>query len=159
MSWYLTVVLICISLVINDVEHPSVIDIILLMMVMAPPLTHDSLSNITLLLCCQDFLHRHSPPQSLPSHYFRPSLHSQQQPSPWDCSTIPTFQLPATTLFRGPAFLSRSNGQVQGCVLIFSYKNSKTATCCWTTIDRRMLDPTKKKKKNTPHPRVKEKPH
>ena len=30
--------------------------------------------------------------------------------------------------------------------LIFSCKNSKIATCCWTTIDRRMLDLTKKKK-------------
>ena len=28
--------------------------------------------------------------------------------------------------------------------LIFSCENSIIATCCWTTIDRRMLDPTKK---------------
>ena len=39
-------------------------------------------------------------------------------------------------------------------MLIFC-KNSKITSCCLTTIDRRMLDPTKK---NTPHPRAKEKP-
>ena len=32
-----------------------------------------------------------------------------------------------------------------GHVLIFSWENSKIATRCWTTIDRAMLDPTKKK--------------
>ena len=31
--------------------------------------------------------------------------------------------------------------RVEGRVLI-SCKNSKSTTCCWTTIDRRMLDPT-----------------
>ena len=36
------------------------------------------------------------------------------------------------------------DGGVEGRVLIFSCKNSKTTTSCWTTIDRRMLDPTKK---------------
>ena len=34
------------------------------------------------------FLYRHFPPQSPPSHPFSLSLHSQQQPLPWDCSTI-----------------------------------------------------------------------
>ena len=42
-------------------------------------------------------------------------------------------------------------------VLIFSCKNTKITTSCWTTIDRKLLGPTKKKKKNTPHPRTKEK--
>ena len=41
------------------------------------------------------FLHRHFAPQSPPSHFLDLSLHSQQQPSPWDCSTTPKFQLPA----------------------------------------------------------------
>ena len=41
------------------------------------------------------FLHRHFPPQSPPSHPLSLSLRSQQQPSPWDCSTIPNLQLPA----------------------------------------------------------------
>ena len=36
-----------------------------------------------------------------------PSLRSQQQPSPWDCSTIPKLQLPAAAPSRGPASLSR----------------------------------------------------
>ena len=34
-------------------------------------------------------------------------LHSQQQPSPWDCSTIPMLQLPTTACSREPASLSR----------------------------------------------------
>ena len=42
------------------------------------------------------FLHRHFPPQSPPSHPLHPSLHSQQQPLPWDCSTVPNLQLPVT---------------------------------------------------------------
>ena len=38
----------------------------------------------------------HSPSQSSPSHPLYLSLSSQQQPSPWNCSTIPKLQLPAT---------------------------------------------------------------
>ena len=63
-------------------------------MVMALPTMPDS----AVLPCfhgCWAFLHRHFPPQSPPSHPLNPSLHSQQQPSPWDCSTTPKFQLPA----------------------------------------------------------------
>ena len=55
---------------------------------------------------CPAFLHRHFPPQSFPSHPLNPSLCSQQQPSPWDCSTIPKLQVPAAALSRGPASLS-----------------------------------------------------
>ena len=40
-------------------------------------------------------------------------------------------------------------------VLIFSCENSKITTRCWTTIERRMLDPIRKR---YPHPRAKEKP-
>ena len=75
-------------------------------MVMAPPPKHDS----AVLPCfhgCLTFLHRHFPPQSPPSHPLNLSLHSQQQPSPWDCSTIPKLQLPAAAPFRGPSSLSR----------------------------------------------------
>ena len=43
---------------------------------------------------CLAFLHRHFPPQSPPSRPLGPTPHSQQQTSPWDCSTIPTLQLP-----------------------------------------------------------------
>ena len=45
--------------------------------------------------------------------------------------------------------------RVEGLALIFSCENSKITTHCWTTINRRMLDPPKK---DTPHPRAKEKP-
>ena len=56
---------------------------------------------------CPAFLHRHFLPQSPPSHPLDQSLHSQQHSSPWDCSTIPQLQLPATAPSRGQAFLSR----------------------------------------------------
>ena len=55
---------------------------------------------------CPAFLHRHFPllsPHSPPLHL---SLHSQQQPLPWDCSTIPKLQLPATAPSRGPVSVS-----------------------------------------------------
>ena len=70
-------------------------------MVMAPPPTHDSAA----LPCFHGygaFLHRHFPPQSPPSHPLLLPLHSQQQPSPWDCSTIPELHLPATAPSRRP---------------------------------------------------------
>ena len=35
------------------------------------------------------------------------------------------------------------DGGVEGCVLTFSWENSKITTCGWTAIDRKMLDPTK----------------
>ena len=37
------------------------------------------------------------------------------------------------------------DGGVEGCVFIFSCENSKITTHWWKTIDRRMLDPTKKR--------------
>ena len=40
---------------------------------------------------------------------------------------------------------SFEDGGVEGCVLIFSCKKYKTATNHWTAIDKRMLDPTKKR--------------
>ena len=55
-------------------------------------------------------------------------------------------------LSRSPLYCIR---YVEGRALIFC-ENSKITTCCWTTVDRRMLDPTKKK--DTPHPRAKKKP-
>ena len=73
--------------------------------VMAPPPTCDS----AVLPCfrgCLAFLHRDFPPQSPPSHPLYLSLRSQQQPSPWDCSTIPNLQLPIAVLYRGPTSLS-----------------------------------------------------
>ena len=66
---------------------------------------HDSAVS-PCFLGCPPFLHRQFPSQSPPSPSLNPSLHSQQQPSPWDCSTVPKLQLPATVPSRGPAFLS-----------------------------------------------------
>ena len=60
-------------------------------MVIAPPSMLDSAAS-PCFHGCLAFLHRHFPPQSSPSHPLGPSLHSQQQPSPWDCSTIPMLQ-------------------------------------------------------------------
>ena len=75
-------------------------------MVMAPPPAGDSALS-PCFLGCLAFLHRLFPPQSPPSHHPDPSLCSQQQPSPWDFSTIPNLQLPAAAPSRGPASLSR----------------------------------------------------
>ena len=44
---------------------------------------------------CWAFFYRRFPLQSPLSDPHHLSLHSQQQPSPWDCSTIPKLQLPA----------------------------------------------------------------
>ena len=60
---------------------------------MSPPATYDS----TVSPCfhgCLAFLHQHFPPQSHPSYPLDPSLHSQQQPSPWDCSSFQSLRLP-----------------------------------------------------------------
>ena len=46
------------------------------------------------------------PPQSPPSHPLHLSLHSQQQPSPWDCATTPKLQFPAAATSRRLASLS-----------------------------------------------------
>ena len=73
--------------------------------VMAPHPTCDS----AVLPCfhgCLAFLHRRFPPQFPPSYPLDLSFHSQQQPSPWDCSTIPKLQLPDTAPCRRPISLS-----------------------------------------------------
>ena len=64
-------------------------------MVMAPPATHEAAVS-PCFHSCPAFLHRHFSPPSPPSFSFNLSLHSQQQPSPWDFSTIPKLQLSAT---------------------------------------------------------------
>ena len=72
-------------------------------MLMAPPLRVTQHSRLTSVAAQPPSTgishHRHLPPPSPPSHPLDPSLHSQQQPLPWDCSTIPKFQLPATALW------------------------------------------------------------
>ena len=58
-----------------------------------PTPTHDS-GVSACLHGCLILLRRRFPPQSPPSRPLGPTPHSQQQTSPWDCSTIPTLQLP-----------------------------------------------------------------
>ena len=72
---------------------------------MAPPPTHDSAVS-PCFHGCPAFLHRHFPPQSPPSHPLDWSLHSQQQPLPWDCPTIPKLQLSAALSSSEPVSLS-----------------------------------------------------
>ena len=74
-------------------------------MVIAPPAMRDS-AVLPFFHGCLAFLHRHFPQQSPPSHPLDPSLHRQQQPLSWDCSTIPKLQLPATAPSRVPVSLS-----------------------------------------------------
>ena len=73
--------------------------------VMAPPATCDSAVS-PCFHGCPSFLHRYFPPQSPSSSHLDPSLHSQQQPLPWDCSTTCQLQLSASAPSRGPASLS-----------------------------------------------------
>ena len=58
-----------------------------------------------------------------------------------------------SSYFRCP--LTSQDGRVEGYAVIFSCKNSKITTHCWRTIDRRMLNHTKKR---YPTSRAKEKP-
>ena len=74
-------------------------------MVMTPPPIHDSAVS-PFFHDCLAFLHWHFPPWSPPSHPLNLSPHSQQQPSPWDCSTTPKVQFPAAVPSRGSGLLS-----------------------------------------------------
>ena len=69
-------------------------------------LTYDS-SVLPCLHGCLVFLHGHFLLQSSPSDPLGPCLHSQQQTSPWNCSTIPMLQLPTAVPSRGAMSLSR----------------------------------------------------
>ena len=73
-------------------------------MVMALPSMPDS-SVSPFFHGCPAVLHRHFPSQSPPSPPLDLSLHSQHQPSPWNCFTFPKLQLPATVSSRGPSSL------------------------------------------------------
>ena len=79
-------------------------------MLMAPPLRVTQHSRLTSVAAQPPSTgishHRHLPPPSPPSHPLDPSLHSQQQPLPWDCSTVPKLQLPVAVPSRAPASLS-----------------------------------------------------
>ena len=47
------------------------------------------------------------------------------------------------------------DGGVEGRALTLSSENTRITTSCWTVIDRKTLELTKK---DTPHPKTKEKP-
>ena len=56
-------------------------------------------------------------------------------------------------------FVLLQDGAVKGPVFISSYKSTKIATYCWTTTNRRILEPIKKKKKkDTLFPKTMKKP-
>ena len=88
---------------------------------MAPPPTRDSAVS-PCFHGCLAFLHGHFASQSPPSHPLEPSLHSQQQLSPWDCSTIPKLQLPATAPSGGPACLSCIHGCSKDCLILIPFR-------------------------------------
>ena len=84
-------------------------------MVTAP----SSMCDSAVSLCfhgCPAFLHPPFLPQPPPSHPLNLSLHSQQQPSPWDCSTILKLQLPDTVPSRGLASLPRD------CLILIPFR-------------------------------------
>ena len=88
---------------------------------MAPHPTRDSAVSPSFHGCLA-FLHRHFLPQSPLSHPLGPSLHSKQQPSPWDCCTIPKLQLPAAAPSRGPAsLLGGWYGYGKGCLILIPF--------------------------------------
>ena len=87
-------------------------------MVMALPSMCDS-AVLPYFRGCQAFVHRHFPPQSPPSHPLDLSLHSQQQPLPWDCSTIPKLQLQP---FRGSMSLSGTYGCSKDCLILIPFR-------------------------------------
>ena len=98
-------------------------------MVMTPPPTHDSAVSHHFHRC-PAFLRRHFPPQSPPSPPLDRSLRSQQQPSAWDCSTIPKLQFPASAPSRRPASWSRVGTLWQG--LSDSHSIRRPQSSCFT---------------------------
>ena len=91
-------------------------------MVMASPFMYDS----AVLPCfhgCLTFLHQHFPPRSPPSHPLSLPLCSQQQPSLWDCSTIPKLQLPAAAPSSRLVSLSgECNGYGKDCLILIPFR-------------------------------------
>ena len=51
--------------------------------------------------------------------------------------------------------IRKQDGGVEGRALTPSCENTRITTSCWTIIDRKTLELTKK---DTPHPKTKEKP-
>ena len=95
---------------------------------MAPPPVHDS-AVLLRFHGCPAFLHRHFPPRCPPSH---PTLRSQQQPSSWDCSTIPKLQLPDTATSRVCMAVARTGltlPQISCFTLSFTCFSSDSDSC------------------------------
>ena len=90
-------------------------------MVMALPPMHDSAVS-PCFHGCLAFLHRHFPPRSPPSHRLNPPLHSQPQPLPWDCSTIPKLQLTAAAPSWRPGFLSGIYDCGKDCLILIPFR-------------------------------------
>ena len=84
-------------------------------MVMAPPPTRDSAVSPN-FHGFPGFLHRHFPPHSPPPHPLNSSLHSQQQPLPWDCSTVPNS---SSQLLRLPGDL---HGCDKNCLILIPFR-------------------------------------
>ena len=62
------------------------------------------------------------------------------------CLLWPVSSLDKTVLTFGLLHFPKGwDGRVERHMLIFSWENSKITTHCWTFVDRRMLDPTKKR--------------
>ena len=89
-------------------------------MVMIPPPIHDSEVS-PCFHGCLAFLHKHFPPQSPPSPPLDPSLCSQQQSLPWDCSTIPKLQLPAAAPSRESAPVRGTYGCSKDYLILISF--------------------------------------
>ena len=98
---------------------------------MALPPVCDS-AALPCLLVCLSFLQKHFPLRSLPSGPLGPSVLSQQQTSPWECSTIPMLQFPATVPSRGPVSLSGVRMAVTRivCVILIPFRLSQIS--CFT---------------------------
>jgi len=91
-------------------------------MVMAPPSMCDSVVS-SYLHGCPPFLHRHFPPKSPPSYLLHLCLPSQQQPSPWNCSTIPKLQLPASAQVHGTCIpVQGVYGCSKDCLILIPFK-------------------------------------
>ena len=79
------------------------------------------------------------PPRSLPSCPLRLSPHSQQQTAPWDYFPVPVLQLPAASLSRGLASLSRvcrAAAEIV-CVILILFKLSQVS--CFTLQEPQIL--------------------
>ena len=60
-----------------------------------------------------------------------------------------------TTIYKIDTTALNQDGGVEGHALTPSCENTRITTSCWTGIDRKTLELTKK---DTPHPKTKEKP-